>query len=270
MVFIVKRFALVLLLLSFIIQAKAQDEVLLNSRELINKALAGVEKEKYEEAIAYLDKVYKSDSNYVEALLEKTFVYAKSKQFEKAVATAKLGIAENDVLGPRFYNNLGYSLEQLEKTVEASQLYDEAIAKYPMHYLAYHNKGELLEEGKKYDEALGYFIKALKLYPGHIASHIKIGNIAAKSGYMVEALLAYNTAILINPYTERANSVLSYINTFLGSNAAKEDGYEFNYTGQLFEEVELLVENRVALQKKYKVIPKIDLAYIKQNHLLLQ
>ena len=37
-----------------------------------------------------------------------------------------------------------------------------------------------------------------------------------------------------------------------------------------FEELELILQNRAALQKKYKVSPKIALPVIKQNHALFQ
>ncbi|MDB5258472.1 MAG: hypothetical protein JWM14_3167 [Chitinophagaceae bacterium] len=248
----------------------AQRVEVKTSRDFINQSLKYSADKNYDAALLELNQVYANDSNYTVALIEKTLILIKQEQYDKCIEICKEGISKNSEYGPKFYNNWGHALDKQGKKEEGLKLFDEAILKYPMYYLLYYNKANSLENLNRYEEAIQYYIKAIRLYPSHVSSHIRLGTLAAKSGHMAEALLAINTAILINPDSEKANYVLSYINDYIAAKANKEELYTFDYTGELFSEVEVILQNRLALQKKYKVVPSIELPYIKQNHVLLQ
>jgi len=232
---------------------------LINSREIIAKAVKLHDARKYKEAIAEYMKVPVSDTNYAEVITELiTSYYADSNYVaaEKYVRTGLDLFPDKKLVLLRLLADI---YDDTKRSELALPVYDSIIAGNKYDYLTYFNKGISLYRQEKADEAMGYFQKTVMLNPYYSSAHYFLGVISVQKGNLVEAMMSLTTSLLISPgnkYYQKAISLLSAIASVNSSVAeylkAYKPGRENN-----FESVQDIISSKIALDKKYKL--KVDL-----------
>src|SRR5690242_3297965 len=128
-----RYFKFVLLALTAISAAsRAQQIKLVNSGELITKAAALYDSAKYKSAIALLNEVSRSDTNYVRSIYEKAISFEADSQFTEAVKLCKEGLfllKEQRDYEPDLYNTYGNTLNDMGQAENALKVFDAALAK---------------------------------------------------------------------------------------------------------------------------------------------
>jgi predicted negative regulator of RcsB-dependent stress response len=111
------------------------------------------EEKRYEEALSLLDKVPKTDPNYLDVLDLKASAFQLLGRYEEELAAYDEAISI-DPNSPVMWNRKGYALFNLGRYEEAVAAYDEAIRLDPSFVNAWHNKAFALEEQGNFSGAI--------------------------------------------------------------------------------------------------------------------
>lgn len=239
--------------------------------DLLIEANGLVQEEKYDEAMELYASIDENDTNYVLMLTEKSAALLYADRNEEAAAAARLALDHPEDMIPEIYMNLGTALNRLEKFDEAKEMYVEALQYFPSNRKILYNKS-LVYLG---EEDLEGFYEALKevltINPFHPASHFRLGMLAAAEGKTTQAMLSFLTFLMFEPETDRALDVL----TFADNMVSKERDYSnakglkvFDEKG--FSQLDVLIENQVAMTNKYKVPFKHEFPFVKNSYLILE
>lgn len=242
-----------------------------NSSELINNAYELRMEEKYSESLELLNQVLEGDTNYYDALLERIVTLIELKEYEQALAACENGIASKQHQNHHIFRlNKGYVMSLKEDYESSIKIYSDLIQDYPFYINAHNNLASAFLQNKQYNEAYEQYKKMIVRFPYHAATHLNLGVFAYNEGHFTEAFLAFNTLIILEPESQRAYNVLVFLNDIAGNTkmdkSPKGDGFKLE--SREFEEIDLLIENYVALQSKYKLKSKSALNLGKQNHLI--
>ena len=241
--------------------------------DIVNKANTAVEKGDFETALEDIVTINKNDSAYYTSLVPKSYYLISLKRFEEAIAVTDEGLhAGYSEPRAHFYQNKGVALSALKKYEEAVALYDEAIKEFPKNHKLYYNKGFALENLERYKEAIASYKQAILLNPYYANSHFRLGNICYKQHKMAQALMCFNTYLLLNPDGESAFQSLKMLNNMVSrkNESEKQPGLQLSVDDDTFKEIDLILNNRIALSERYEIDNKIDVALTKQNHAFLE
>lgn len=80
-----------------------------------------------------------------------------------------------------------------------TNLWADAVAKYPNHPRPQNNLAAYLVENRQFDEAIAHCKQALKAAPDFVHAHVTLGQAYAGSGRLDEAIAEYREAVRLNP-----------------------------------------------------------------------
>lgn len=255
---------------------RAQEKSpLINSGEIIQKAIQLHDEGKYKGAIDLYQKISRNDTNYIWALYEMALSYSLDSQAHKAIATSELAlvnIAMAPNREPEILTSYASSLDDVGESERALRIYDSVIQKYPAYSSSYLNKGTTLLRLKKYKEAEAIFKECLLIDPYSYSSHYNLGLAALNSGKLIPAMLSFINYLLVTPegrYSRNAIQLLGAICSYKESietvvNSRTED------TAEEFKLAEEIIRSKIALDKNYKPIIKLDDPISRQIQVLFE
>ncbi len=137
-------------------EAKKAGDKLLQSVAYFFVGMSMWKQMKHKDALKRIDQAIKTNSRYVEALINKGVAELEMGKPKKAIASfdKALGVEMNNALA---WVNRGAALITMGKYKDASTWLDMAINADKTDALANYNKGLVLEEQKKYDKAAACF-----------------------------------------------------------------------------------------------------------------
>ncbi|PKP14678.1 MAG: hypothetical protein CVU07_13650, partial [Bacteroidetes bacterium HGW-Bacteroidetes-23] len=252
----------------------AQDSLPLSySKDILSKLEQFSKEKNFEEGVKFIDNLNKNDSLYGSLLTTKSYYLINLEKYNDVINVANDGFAlKRPDLDFYFYINKGVALVNLKKYDEAISLYDEGLKHFPKSYLLHYNKGTAYETMGKYKNAVAMYQEAILLNPYYPKSHLQLGKIAYRQKKIAQALLCFDTYLLISPDGDNSFSVLKLANEALSQKNENEaiEGFELSPDDKAFEQIDLILTNRVALSDDYKIPSEIDVALIKQSHALLE
>lgn len=267
-----KNIAIGLLFLSSF--AFSQEKIpFVDTEEIINKIRESAQIQDYDKAIEYVDLINKNDSMYLSLLTSKSYYLMGQKKYEAALAVIDIGLnAESKEPKLYFYINKGVALSSLERYTEALALYEKGLAMYPKNYLLWYNKGYILEQLNKIEEAVKAYQTSITLNPYYKKAHLQLGNLCYKQQLMAQALMCFNLYLLLEPDTEDAFNVLKSLNSVVASTNSniKNEALSISKDDSSFESIDMVLNNRIPLNKDYIVDNPITVSLTKQNHALIE
>ena len=225
----------------------------------------------WEEAYREYKKIHRNDTNYANALANQTLILLDAEKYDQAIETSKEGLKLKSIYNYNFYVNLSVALLRNKSYEKSLEIINEALTKYPKSFVLLYNKATALNALNKHEEALLFFKKTIQLNPFFPKGHLSLGLMALEEGKISQAMLALNTFLILDPYSETSFSVLQKLNEI---SAARYSGKPVNFPlspegKDDFTETDLILNNYAALSKSYKIPLKTDLPVIKQNHALI-
>lgn len=212
----------------------------LKARPHISLAIAYIQDERYDEALAQLNTALALDPNAYKAYNNRGLVFSKKGLYREAINEYDRAIELNPD-NPVTYNNRGDAYRELGLDQAAYDDYAQAIRLNPYYAQAYinrgvfygkkndldlaladftvairinptlpesyNNRGIVYQQKKMYDLAESDFNQAIRMKPGYADAHYNRGNVHKDLGQFVEALNDYNIALKIrNNYPQVYNN----------------------------------------------------------------
>ena len=240
----------------------AQNIELVNSGELIKTASMLYDSGKYKSALTLLNKVSRSDTNYVRSLYEKANDCEADSQYSQAIKYCEEGLAlkEQREYEPDLFNTLGNARDDIGQPEKAIKVFDSAIARYPSYSLLYFNKGIALLALKRPAEAELLFQKTLLINPYMYSAHYQLGIAALRQGKIIPAFLSFVGYLLVNPAGKYYSKSIGFLNRISKST---DDVLEYKNKRTIMPDanygaVEDILISKIALDKEYKPIIALD------------
>lgn len=268
-----KIISLSFLLVSFL--AISQDKIpYIDYDEIVAEVSKLAIDKDYDKVLESLNKISKNDSTYCSVLTSKSYYLIQQEKYNEAIAITNEGLDLDCDSGSKlfFTMNKGVSLESLERYNEAIEVYDKGLELFPASDKLWYNKASCYKNLGDIPKTIEAYQKAITLNPLHRNAHLFLGNICYEQNLTTQALMCYNMALMVEPDSERAFALLKYVNQAISDKNENEpdDDLVVSEDDEAFEDIDLILDNRIALNNKYKVDHPIDIALVKQNHAMLE
>ncbi|MCH4824248.1 tetratricopeptide repeat protein [Gramella lutea] len=265
---------LLLLLGSCAIPLYAQEEKSFQLYdEISEEAVVASEAGDFSKTVEILDKVNKNDSMHFTSLVSKSYYLLQLERFDEAIKLIDEVLESNKTQNLHsFYTNKAYAYNRLGNSAKAIETYRQGLEEYPVSAPMLVNLAIVLEESGKIEEALKIYKKAIIINPLEKKAHIRLGQLAYGQQKMAQALMAFDMALLLDPDGANSFSILKSLNELVSKrNENQPDGdIIISKDEDLFQELDLILNNKLALNDNYKVDTDIPISLTKQNHLLIE
>ncbi|MFT3822784.1 MAG: hypothetical protein QM731_02645 [Chitinophagaceae bacterium] len=269
------RIPLMTVLCTLCLYSFAQKKVpLLNSGEIMQTGMKLYDDGKYKDALNEFEKIPVGDTNYVWSLYERALACSADSQYARGISYCEKALADKSEPEryPEILTQYGSLLDYADQQERSLQIFDSAIAIYPVFISLYVNKGTTLLRMKKYIEAEKVFQQAVLINPYSSSSHFKLGLCALNQGKIIPAFLGMVAYLAIEPngrFQKNAINVLSQISKSTDEvnkliDDRKEDPSD-NY-----RTIEQIVLSKIALDKNYKIIIELDDAISRQMQVVFE
>lgn len=230
------------------------------------------EKEDYVSLHNLLDKIHPSDTIYESALVSKSYYYLQEKKFDEAIAITDKGLEMEEGKNKiSFYFNKIEGCFGKKDFEKAKQTTEHSLKEFPYNHELWFKLGRANVELEQYEEAIKAFEKTIAINPFFDKVHLIMGDMYYKQQQTAQAILCYNLYLLNNPDGESSTNVLSYVDSTVRAVNKSEKSPAFSFkTEDDFEEINLIINNRVALNSDYKISNKVNISYVKQLDVLLK
>jgi uncharacterized protein len=251
-----------------------QNNPLINSGELIEKGRAFHDNKDYKHAIELYKQIPENDTNYALSLYELSLSYRADSQFLLADQSCHLGLELKSKYRLDFLLNAGSIADEMGNYGKAAQYFETGINNYPNNYSSYTARGINLYYQKKMDSAIIYFQKAILLNPYTPNPHYFLGVINRGKGFLSKAMLSFMHCLLIAPdgsLSKNAVEQLGYIsnmNDLTLSNYNTRDHKE--ETLDNFSEMDEIIASKMAFDNGYKPLSSLNDGIVKQIQVLIE
>ncbi|CAM3313458.1 tetratricopeptide repeat protein [Aequorivita lipolytica] len=257
----------------FSFAAIGQEKLDITDLDEINNSIAlKSQEEDYDGVLEVLEKINKNDTTYASSLIRKSYYLMALERYEDANATIDEGLAMKvGDLKSSFYQNktvLFIKQEKFEKAITAA---DEGLAVFPANHILLYNKAVALQGRGLLKEAVKALEQVIAMSPFYAKAYIQLGSIYYAQERPTQALMAYNLALMVEPDGESSFERLKAINTMFSSENENKRTPDLvlSEDDKAFDDIDLIISNRIALNKNYKIDNDLDFELTKQNHALL-
>ncbi|MFZ6052924.1 hypothetical protein [Halocola ammonii] len=254
-------------LLTLTAQGQRNPE-LIHSGEEIEKGIEDHDEGNYEEALEHYRKVHPADTNYLTAVYERALTNLEMENYEKVFELCEKAIALN-YHEPEVYNTYGSALDYSEKQKEALEIYDRGLEEFPYNMSLQFNRALVYENMDQRKKTIEDLQDLARFNPFHASSHFRLGIMSSMEGLRTQAIISLVVGMAVEPGSGRSLMMLSYADQVASGGAEDigtddKDGIESE-----FEELDLIVKNRLAINDKYETPSDLGFPVIKQAHLIM-
>ncbi len=264
---------LAIILAAFFVNGfQAQISSYQSAAEIYEDGIAAYVDENFDVAFEKFSSINYNDTAYFDAQYKALSIASELGRFDTVLDISNT-VLSNRAYNPYkayFLNNKGRALNKLERNEESIAVFDEAIQEYPDFYLLHHNKGNTLYDLEMFDEAMESYQTAIMYNPRYFGSHLKIAIMCAEVGELTKAALAMNMVLMLESASPGAVNYIAVLEGIYEGSIDQED-YQLRFKEEEnFEDIDALIENKIAQNKNYKVKVKLPFSFIKTNHLIFE
>ncbi|MEX0996929.1 MAG: tetratricopeptide repeat protein [Flavobacteriaceae bacterium] len=226
----------------------------------------------FAKTLELLEKIPANDSVYCSSLVSRTYYLLQLDRNEEVIALSNAGLEDDcEDSDLYFYINRGVAYESLEQYDLAIKTYDEALVKHSKYAQLWYNKGVVLEKMGEINQAITHYQQAILLNPLYASPHLRLGNICYTQNKLAQAMMAINMYLILDIEGTSALAVLVGLNEKVSVKNPNTPDPELQISEdeQSFEMIDLILDNRIALNANYETGNKIKFPVINQNHALL-
>ena len=249
----------------------ATTPTLPDAKKLLKEGVELHDAEKYDEAAARYSLVTPGDSSYALAQAELALTLASAKKYEESLAAARRSLAL-DAFQPLLYGTMASAYEGLKQPEKAQKAYADGFKLFPYNDNILLNKGAAELSAGRTAAALATLQRCIELRPGRPAGHRLLGLAAARQGQTTHAMLSWLLYLAVEPNGPYSNAILVYLER-LSQNVPvveKADMLPPVANNAAFEELDQLINSKVALNAGYVSKVKFKASIVKQLQLLVE
>lgn len=240
------------------------------SGDYLVEGLAYYTNEQSDLALESFEKIHESDTNYAVSISVRASILNEKEEYEKAEVLSKEALTGNYPKRNLHYSNLVTSLSSQEKYEEALGVVEKGLTEFPYNNTLLYHKVLLYDKSGEQSKCAEFLMSSLRKRYFFPKLHLKAGYLARDENEVSKSMMAVGFYLILNPKTNASANVLGLLNEDMQSKHKGEPKqFQFTSSGDDFSEIDLLINNYVALNKKYKTPAKLELPFIKQYHLLL-
>jgi antitoxin component YwqK of YwqJK toxin-antitoxin module/Tfp pilus assembly protein PilF len=237
----------------------------------LSKAYNSYYEGNYEETIKLIDQLNFNDTVYGEALNVKVSAYLKLKQYDKVIETCDYAISIKKGNKLSFLTSKGIALLRNEKYNDAKDAFNKILEEYPYNSTTYYNISLCYYNLGDYAKAIECLETSIIFDPYYAEPHYELGLICLNENLISQALLCFDTYLFLAPESENSLDILVMANNMVSSKQETQPkNIKISADDEAFQETDLILNNYAALNSKYKVINKIPIPFVKQNHALME
>lgn len=244
-----------------------------NSGESIYAGIEQHDNGNYREALEFYSEVSPSDTNAYFAIYEKALTLNSMEKFRQAADLILPVIDDFRLDRANSFVALGNAYDGLEMPDSAIFYYNKGLEDFPINHLLYFNRAVTYEGLGEVEKALADYKAAITRNPYHAGSHLHLGLLAANEGKLTQAMLSWCTFLYLEPSSGRSNTILVWLDQLVGA-SWDQDSAGLNLGGtdaDDFEDLDVIIDQRVALNKKYKYpYKKLNESVCRQVYLMIQ
>jgi protein O-mannosyl-transferase len=128
----------------------------------------------------------------------------RANRTEEAIQQYEAAIALQPTY-PGALSNLGNALDRLGRTPEAIQEYEKAVALEPNFAAAHYNLAKALDRSGRVPEAIEQYADTVRIKPDFSDAYVDLGDDLSQSGNVEEAIRQYTAALGLKPDSARAH-----------------------------------------------------------------
>ena len=142
--------------------------------------------------------------------------------------------------------------------------------KYPTSYLVPFNYGVTLRNMKKFDESQDKFMRSIYFFQTSPNANINLGLSLAHHNMKTETFMTLMFALTVYPEHPSAGQIISFIENMLDGSEQGEESRIKNCDPDAYEKLDLIIENKAALNRNYKLKTKQDYKIFRHLQLLIE
>ena len=267
------RITFLFAILLVVLKTNAQSDYLhINSIDSIAKGIEFHDNGEYEKAIALYSMVEEGDTNHMLALSEMTLSLYSLEKYDTVLSISNEMLKTPWYAHNGTYAQIGSSYDVLGEVDSAIAAYNKGLELYPLDANLYFNLALTYQSNDDLDNAVINYKKALEINPFHHSSNLNLGLICAEENELAMAMMCLDMFLVLEPNSSRSLSVLSTINEMLAENY-KGDPQNVKLRDAKndddFADINLIIKNRIALNKSFKTPNKLNIPFVKQNYALM-
>ena len=224
-----------------------------------------------QKVLEQLARIHPKDSVYCSTLITASYYNLKLENYKETIAVADRGLqGDCDSQNYGYYINKGVAFLRQDQYVQALEVFEEALKEYPKNSQIWYNKGLVLKYQEKLPEAIKAFQNAILYKPSYPEPHLRLGEILYSQGKTAQAMMSYNLYLLLAPDGEDSFNILNGLNNLANISNPNQTDRSIVLSPETFDEIDLIINNKLALNDQYKVEGELQFPLIKQNHVLLE
>ncbi|MDF7815912.1 glycosyltransferase family 41 protein [Hymenobacter sp. YC55] len=195
-----------------------------SATELIAEGVKLYDTGRYEAAVFRYQQALALQPNNVVAKAELAMTLHQLGKYEEAVSQCREALALPGKSGPNLYATYANSLDALQRSEEAEQVYKQGLEHYPNYFLLLYNLGVTQHSLHKTQEAQRSFQQAVQANPGHASSNLSWGLSMLDQGNRIPAILALSQFLLLEPNSKRSAENLARLHTLMQQGIEQKEG----------------------------------------------
>ncbi|MCC5917532.1 MAG: hypothetical protein JJU02_09430, partial [Cryomorphaceae bacterium] len=247
-----------------------ESDLIFSGAQILEKIMDLAEDDNYQKALKFTEIVPTGDTLHDVLMAERCLHYYRDSNYIACheLATELLKSPRENTVHLNVLNVL--SLQLLEKYDEALVAINGALEKFPYSGTLYFRRGIVYKLKEDYKNALEDFKRAVYYNPLMSDGHVQLGVLMAQQDKWVESSLALTMALALYPEANNALSILQLIeNVVTGEIEAEIDPIKTDDDDD-FSDVELILHNKVAFDKKYKLKSKVEFKLLRQLQVMIE
>lgn len=223
------------------------------------------------EALRLLRSINENDSIFRIAAETMASIMLNDEDYEQLINFCDSIMRHFTDYSPGLIISKGVAQLRMEDNAGAIRTFEDALTIFPMSYLMHYNLALANERIGDFPTSIQLYKKTITLNPYYERPHLQLARLAYRENLITQAVLAWDTYLLLSPRSEDALNVLSELNNAVSiKNESEPLNINLSEDDGSFDEIDLIVNNYAALNENYKIDNKIALAVVKQNHAIME
>ena len=244
-----------------------------DSKEKLKSGLEFYKNGEYKKSVEEYRQVHECDTNYASAVYEQVLSLTADSSFEAAKELAFSGLNLPQADKRDFLLSIAAIYDYIQKQDSALIVYDSIMKLYPNDHQPWYEEGILFFRKKEYDKALSYFQHSLIINPTHFESNYMAGMVYTMQGRLSEAMIAFEASLLMTQTTSVAKKAITILNSITEETdeAVKlYHGKAEKYSHPMFDELDQLVNSKLALSPDYKLKVSLNDNIFRQSQVIME